>query len=97
MYSARDYWITNDEFNLVLMDGEQKSFSLDQVDLQRTNDENAKSGVKFILKSDPTVPPPGENFAPGQPSLQPDGSGQTPRTPAPSQPNHANPQPDART
>jgi hypothetical protein len=92
VYSARDYWITEEEFNLVLMDGEQKSFSLDQVDLPRTNEENAKSGVKFILKSDPTVPPPGENFAPSQPSLRPNSPGQTPRTPAPSQQ-----QPDART
>jgi len=97
VYSARDYWITEEEFNLVLMDGEQKSFSLDEVDLPRTNEENAKSGVKFILKSDPTVPTPGENFAPNQPGLQPDGSGQTPRTPAPSHQLHVNPQPDART
>lgn len=97
VFSARDYWITNDEFNLVLMDGGQKSFSLDQVDLPRTNDENAKSGVKFILKSDPTVPLPGENLAPQQPSLQPDGSGQTPRAPAPSQQTHPTQKPDART
>lgn len=95
VYSARDYWITNDEFNLVLMDGEEKSFSLDQVDLPRTNDENAKSGVKFILKSDPTIPPPGENFAPGQPSLRPGGS--APGAPTPSQQPRANAQPDART
>jgi hypothetical protein len=56
VYSARDYWIVDDELNYILMDGAQHAVDLDRVDLPRTNTENAKSGVKFIFKSEPSVP-----------------------------------------
>lgn len=85
VYSVRDYWMTNDEFYYVLSDGSQHSVALEQVDLSRTNTENAKSGVKFIFKSDPSITVPA-----------PDGS-----APPPAQPNSNKPsmiqQPDART
>jgi len=93
VYSVRDYWMTGDVFYYVLMDGNQNSVSLEQVDLPRTNEENAKSGVKFIIKSEPsiTVPPAGGTSAP-------------PAAPAPDQPTTAPtqqldavPQPEART
>jgi hypothetical protein len=66
VYSVSDYWMTNEEFYYVLGNGEQHSVGLDQVDLTKTNTENAKSGVKFIFKSDPniTVPAPGGSAAP---------------------------------
>ena len=53
VYSVRDYWMTDGELYYVLMDGAQHSVDLDLVDLSRTNSENAKSGVKFIYKSEP--------------------------------------------
>jgi len=56
VYSVRDYWIVDDELNYILMDGAQHAVDLDRVDLPRTNSENAKSGVKFIFKSEPSVP-----------------------------------------
>ena len=58
---------------------------LEQVDLPRTNTENAKSGVRFIFKSD--VPP----------SAEPDAQPGNPNAPAPTQQLNAVPQPEART
>jgi hypothetical protein len=48
------------------MNGMQNSVNLEQIDLPRTNTENAKSGVKFIYKSQPsiTAPVPDENGTP---------------------------------
>ena len=62
-----------------------KNVDLEQVDLPRSNTENAKSGVKFIFKSEPSVTTP-----------EPDGSAPPPAQPDSSQPN-AVPQPEART
>jgi hypothetical protein len=56
--SVRDYWMVDDELHYVLMSGTQNSVELEQVDLPRTNSENAKSGVKFIFKSEPSAAPP---------------------------------------
>jgi hypothetical protein len=64
VFSVRDYWMSDSEFHYVLMNGEQKVVDLEIVDLGRTNSENAKSGVKFIFKSEPSAPPPDEHFAP---------------------------------
>jgi len=105
VYSVRDYWFADGQLHYVLMDGEASSVGQDQVDLPRTNDENAKSGVKFILKSDPdfTEPAPEQNVRPPalpgseQPSAQPGGPNQTPPAPPPSQQNNVAPQPEAQT
>jgi hypothetical protein len=85
VYSVRDYWMTDEEFYYVLADGSQHSVILDQVDLSRTNTENAKSGVKFIFKSDPSIAAPA-----------PDGSAAPPVQPNFEKPK-AIPQPEART
>ncbi len=66
VYSVRDYWIVDNELNYILMDGAQHSVDLDRVDLPRTNTENAKSGVKFIFKSEPSVAPAPSAPAPTQ-------------------------------
>ncbi len=66
VYSVRDYWMVDDELNYILMDGAQHSVNLDRVDLPRTNTENAKSGVKFIFKSEPSAPPAPPAPAPTQ-------------------------------
>jgi hypothetical protein len=92
VYTVRDYWMAEDEFYYVLIDGDQHSVSLDQVDLARTNEENAKSGVKFIIKSEPsiTVPAPDGN-------AMPPGASRPSPAPAPTQQINTVPQPEART
>jgi hypothetical protein len=87
VYTVRDYWMVDGELNYILMNGTQSSVDLEQVDLQRTNAENAKSGVKFIFKSEPSV------TAPAQPEPEPG----SPNGPAPTQQINAVPQPEART
>ncbi len=52
VFSARDYWYSEDQIHYVLTNGREGVFDADQLDLQRTIDENAKSGVKFVVKSD---------------------------------------------
>jgi hypothetical protein len=89
VYTVRDYWIVDGELHFLLLDGVQKSVDLELVDLPRTNTENAKSGVKFIFKSEPSI------TAPVQPGAEP-GSPSEP-APAPSQQIDAVPQPEART
>jgi hypothetical protein len=82
--TVRDYWMIDGELHYILMSGVQKTVDLDQVDLARSNSENAKSGVRFIFKSEPNAPTLNETPAP--PAAQPDSS-----TPAPGV------QPEART
>jgi hypothetical protein len=76
------------ELHYLTMNGAERTADLEAVDLPRTNTENAKSGVRFIFKSEPSVVAPGpeENSAP--PSAQPNG--------APS-PTNAVPQSESRT
>jgi hypothetical protein len=87
--TVRDYWMIDGELHYILISGVQRTTDLEQVDLPRTNTENAKSGVKFIFKSEPSVPPPAEpDAAPGSPDA--------PAT-VPTQQLNAVPQPEART
>ncbi|HEX4642281.1 MAG TPA: hypothetical protein VH161_02400, partial [Candidatus Acidoferrales bacterium] len=58
--SVRDYWMLDGELHYLLMNGSQHIVDLEQVDLARTNAENAKSGVRFIFKSEPSVTVPME-------------------------------------
>jgi len=83
--TVRDYWMIDGELHYILMSGVQRMVNLDSVDLPRTNTENAKSGVKFIFKSEPSVTTP-----------DPDGSAPPQTQPDSGQPN-AVPQPEART
>jgi hypothetical protein len=53
VYSARDYWFSDGELHYVLMDGREGTADAEQLDMRRTNEENAKSGVPFVVKSDP--------------------------------------------
>jgi hypothetical protein len=87
--TVRDYWMIDGELHYLLMSGVQRTVNLDLVDLPRTNTENAKSGVKFIFKSEPSV------TAPAQPEAEPG----SPNEPAPAPTNQINavPQPEART
>jgi hypothetical protein len=73
VFSARDYWLSGDQFHYVLTDGREGAFDADQLDLQRTIDENAKSGVQFVVKPDASGPPPDHEN--GTPSLDQTGLG----------------------
>lgn len=55
MYAAHDYWFSGDQVHYVLMNGREGAFDADQLDMRRTNEENAKSGVPFVVKSDPSI------------------------------------------
>jgi len=87
--TVRDYWMIDGELHYIVMSGAQRTVNLELVDLPRTNTENAKSGVKFIFKSEPSI------TAPSQPDAEP-GSPNEP-APAPTNQIHAVPQPEART
>ena len=88
VYSVRDYWMVDGELHYILINGAQNSVDLEQVDLPRTNTENAKSGVKFILKSEPDINP-----------VAPDGNAEPPGAsePAPTKQINPVPHPEART
>ncbi len=61
-YSVRDYWVTGGQLHYVMLNGSESAFDVDRLDLQRTVDENAKSGVQFVLKPNPSgfAPAPGQ-------------------------------------
>ncbi len=88
VYTVRDYWMIDGELHFIQINGAQNSVSLDQVDLPRTNTENAKSGVKFIYKSRPSVTAP-----------EPDGNTMPPAAnePSPTQQMNVIAQPEAKT
>ncbi len=50
-FDVTDYWFADNKLNYVTMDGSEFGIEMDQLDLQRTVDENAKHGVQFTLKS----------------------------------------------
>jgi hypothetical protein len=83
--TVRDYWMIDGDLHYILMSGVQRTVNLDLVDLPRTNTENAKSGVRFIFKSEPSVTAP-----------EPDGSTSPQAQPDSGQPNVVA-QPEART
>jgi hypothetical protein len=85
--TVRDYWMVDGELHYILVNGAQRLVNLEQVDLPRTNTENAKSGVKFIFKSEPSVTRPDE----------PDAEPGNPTEPSPTQELNAVPKPEAHT
>jgi len=87
--TVRDYWMIDGELHYLLMSGTQRTVNLESVDLPRTNTENAKSGVRFIFKSEPSVPASAQPDAEPGPPAQP--------APSPTQQLNAVPQPEART
>jgi hypothetical protein len=62
VYSVRDFWVSEGQLHYFLLNGQQGAFDIDLLDVQRTVDENAKSGVEFKLKPNPdlSVPPPSQ-------------------------------------
>jgi hypothetical protein len=53
MSAASDYWIADGRLHYTVNYVGESTVDIDQVDLQRTVDENAKRGVRFSLKPSP--------------------------------------------
>jgi hypothetical protein len=70
VYSASSYWVADGKLHFIFLSGVESSVDMDQFDLQRTIDVNAKSGVPFTLKPGPnsSEPTPDTNGAPPNPS-----------------------------
>lgn len=70
MYTASDYWLADGKLHYVTSYSTESIVDMDEVDLQRTVDENAKRGVTFRLK-------PTQNGPTAAPSVTPapNGSG----------------------
>jgi hypothetical protein len=56
MYAASDYWLVDNKLHYRANYGAESAVNLDEVDLQRTVDENARRGVRFTLKPNPNGP-----------------------------------------
>jgi hypothetical protein len=59
MLVANDYWLQDGQFHYTVKYGGENAIGMDQVDLQRSVDENARRGVKFSLKPKPAMNPNG--------------------------------------
>jgi hypothetical protein len=77
--TVRDYWMVDDDLHYLTMSGAEKTSDLEAVDLPRTNTENAKSGVKFIFKSEPSVVAPAPDGSGAPPAAQPNAQPGAPR------------------
>jgi hypothetical protein len=55
MLVANDYWLDGGDFHYTVKYGGESQIALDQVDVQKSIDENAKRGVKFTLKPKPAI------------------------------------------
>ncbi len=80
-YAASDYWLADGQLHYVVNYSGESTLNMDDVDLQRTVDENARRGVHFSLK-------PGPNRVNPQPSSNGDSS--APPTDHTVQPNRDN-------
>jgi hypothetical protein len=55
-YEVSDYWVADNQLHYISNHGSESTIDLDQVDLQRTVDENAKRGTQFTLKTNHSAP-----------------------------------------
>jgi hypothetical protein len=53
-YAASDYWLQGGQLHYRVNYGGESSLNMDEVDLQRTVDENARRGIRFSLKPNPS-------------------------------------------
>jgi hypothetical protein len=58
MYSVRDSWLADGKLHYIATDRSEGVTDLDEIDIQRTVDENARRGVPFTLKPNPTSSQP---------------------------------------
>jgi hypothetical protein len=52
-YAASDYWLADGKLHYTVSYAGENAVDMNQVDLQRTVNENAKRGVRFSLKPNP--------------------------------------------
>jgi hypothetical protein len=50
---VNDYWLADGNLHFTVDAGVEFSFDLNQLDMQRTVDENARHGVQLVLKPAP--------------------------------------------
>jgi len=73
VYVVTDYWLAGGDLHYAMSDGQQYTINVNQIDLQKTVDVNAKRGVAFTLYNTPansgaatgTQPGTNPNAAPG--------------------------------
>jgi hypothetical protein len=94
VYAITDYWIADNKLHYVTNYGGENSIPLDQLDMQRTVDTNAKRGINITLRPtpqqqaapEPDAPPPAPEAQPApQPNAPPDA--QPPANPPAPQPS----------
>ena len=88
VYAITDYWIADNKLHYVTNYGGENSIPLDQLDMQRTVDVNAKRGINITLRPTPqsqqAAPEP--DAAPPAPEAQPAPPPQPSAPPAPPEP-----------
>src|SRR5262249_22859646 len=57
VYAITDYWIADGKLHYVTNYGGENTIDLEQIDIQRTVDVNAKRGVSITLKPAPQTEP----------------------------------------
>jgi hypothetical protein len=88
VYAITDYWIADNKLHYVTNYGGENSIPLDQLDVQRTVDVNAKRGINITLRPTPqsqqqAAPEPDAQPAPPAPDAQPPANPPAPPQPAP--------------
>jgi hypothetical protein len=88
MLVANDYWLADGQFHYTVKYGGENAIPVNDLDLQRTVDENAKRGVRFSLKPKPAMNPDGtvDNRPSTGGAAQNRGNGASPAVTAPAAP-----------
>ncbi len=94
VYAITDYWIADNKLHYITNYGGENSIPLDQLDMQRTVDVNAKRGINITLRPTPQSPQspaapdaqPAPDAAPqSAPDAQPPANPPAPNSPPPPQ------------
>jgi hypothetical protein len=78
-YAVSDYWLAGGKLHYITSYGGENSVDLNQLDLQRTVNDNATRGIEFTLRPTPGANPPSDQE---HPQSAPPADGR-PQTPAP--------------
>ena len=81
VYAITDYWIADNKLHYITNYGGENSIPLDQLDMQRTVDVNAKRGINITLR-----PSPQSQQAATAPDAQPTPDAAPQSAPAPNAP-----------
>jgi hypothetical protein len=87
IYAITDYWIADNKLHYVTNYGGENSIPLEQIDMQRTVDVNAKRGINITLRPTPqpqqAAPAPSDAPPNPPPNAPPPPPQQQPEAPAP--------------